>query len=132
MLQRKGYGEKYDCAGIYCIQINGIIVYIGKSVNMLYRISEHYVGIKMGTEKKYRILSEAWRKGHIISFDVLYIAKSKDYNSQVIEIGEKEGEYIRKYNPILNTQIPKASDWKKFDIKEVDARKILKMFEREE
>ncbi len=99
---------------------------------MLYRISEHYVGIKMGTEKKYRILSEAWRKGHIISFDVLYIAKSKDYNSQVIEIGEKEGEYIRKYNPILNTQIPKASDWKKFDIKEVDARKILKMFEREE
>lgn len=99
---------------------------------MLYRISEHYAGIKMGTEKKYRILSEAWRKGHIISFDVLYRAKSKDYNSQAIELGEKEGEYIREYTPLLNTQIPKASDWKKFNIQEVDAREILKTFEREE
>ena len=99
---------------------------------MLYRISEHYAGIKMGTEKKYRILSEASRKGRTISFDVLYYAKSKDYNSRAIEIGEKEGEYIRKYTPLLKTQIPKASDWKKFDIQEVDARKILKLFEREE
>lgn len=42
------------------------------------------------------------------------------------EIGEKEGEYIRHYNPILNTQIPKEDDWRSFDVCAVDAREILK------
>lgn len=37
-----------------------------------------------------------------------------------------EGEFIRKYRPILNTQIPKADDWHKWDIKKVDAGEILK------
>lgn len=39
MLKRKGYAEKYEHAGIYCIRQNGKIVYIGKSKNMLRRIS---------------------------------------------------------------------------------------------
>ena len=43
----------------------------------------------------------------------------------MVEIGEKEGEYIRKHNPILNTQIPKAENWETWDINEVDARAIL-------
>lgn len=51
----------------------------------------------MGTEKKYRILAEARRKGRSIDFDVLYYAASKGYANQRAEIGEKEGEYIRKY-----------------------------------
>ena len=46
MLRRKGLTEKYDCAGVYCIKLNGEIVYIGKSLNMLERIAAHYVGIK--------------------------------------------------------------------------------------
>lgn len=33
MLRRKGYGPKYDHAGIYCILLDERIVYIGKSVN---------------------------------------------------------------------------------------------------
>lgn len=41
------------------------------------------------------------------------------------EIGEKEGEYIRKYQPILNTQIPKAEDWHKYDVNTVDAKAAL-------
>jgi len=44
---------------------------------------------------------------------------------RLAEIGEKEGEYIRKYKPILNTQIPKAEDWNKYENKTVDAREIL-------
>ena len=40
-------------------------------------------------------------------------------------IGEKEGEYIRKHNPILNTQIPKAEDWGRWDTKTVDAKSVL-------
>ena len=79
----------------------------------------------METEKKYRIISEAERKGHTISFDVLYYAKSRRYADKLAEIGEKEGKYIRQYKPILNTQIPKAENWKSWDINEVDATKAL-------
>lgn len=92
---------------------------------MLRRIAEHYVGIKTGSEKKYRIIAEAQRKGHPITFDVLYYAKSRRLVDKLAEIGEKEGEYIRRHNPILNTQIPKAEDWNKYENKEVNAREIL-------
>jgi len=57
---------------------------------------------------------------------VLYYAKTKGYSAIMTEIGEKEGEYIRQYAPILNTQIPKADDWRRFDVCAVDAREILK------
>ena len=62
---------------------------------MLRRVAEHYVGIQKETEKKYRILSEARRKGHPITFDVLYDAKCKRYAAIKEEIGRKEGELIR-------------------------------------
>lgn len=119
-MERKGLANKYRHAGIYCIKIDTDIVYVGKSANMLRRIAEHYVGIKTGSEKKYRILAEARRRGHPITFDVLYYAKSKGIANQLAEIGEKEGEYIRHYMPILNTQIPKAEDWNKYESKFVD------------
>ncbi len=38
-LNRKGLSSKYEKAGIYCIKIDNDIVYIGKSTNMLMRIS---------------------------------------------------------------------------------------------
>ena len=119
-MERKGLANKYRHAGIYCIKIDTDIVYIGKSANMLRRIAEHYVGIKTGSEKKYRILAEARRRGHPITFDVLYYAKSKGIANRLAEIGEKEGEYIRHYMPLLNTQIPKAEDWNKYESKSVD------------
>jgi len=56
---------------------------------------------------------------------VLYYAKSRRLAERLAEIGEKEGEYIREYKPILNTQIPKAENWETWDINEVDARAIL-------
>ena len=59
MLRRKGLADKYEHPGIYCIKLNDLIVYIGKSRNMLERIAQHYVGIKEGSECKYRILAEA-------------------------------------------------------------------------
>ena len=126
-LKRKGLAEKYEHAGIYCIKIDGEIVYIGKSENMLRRIAQHYVGIKTGSEKKYRILEEARRKGHGITFDVLYYAKSRRYADKLAEIGEKEGEYIRRHRPVLNTQIPKEEDWHKWDTNEVNSRDILRL-----
>ena len=39
MLRRKGYADKYDHAGIYCIRLGDTLVYIGKSVNMLERVA---------------------------------------------------------------------------------------------
>lgn len=93
---------------------------------MLRRVAEHYVGIQKETKKKYRILSEARRKGHPITFDVLYDAKGKRYAEIEEEIGSKEGELIRQYLPVLNTQIPKAENWRKWDVNTVDAREVLK------
>lgn len=34
------------------------------------------------------------------------------------ELGEKEGEYIREHRPALNTQIPKADNWRHYTINE--------------
>ena len=127
MFRRRGLSPKYEHAGIYCIKLNDQIVYIGKSRNMLVRIAEHYVGIKQGSECKYRILAEAQRKGYSVDFDVLYYAKNQRYWDIVEEIGQKEGEYIRQYRPVLNTQIPKAEDWHKWEVNRVDAREVLKL-----
>ena len=126
MLRRRGLSPKYEHPGIYCIKLDDQIVYIGKSENMLRRVAEHYVGIQKETEKKYRILSEARRKGHPITFDVLYDAKEKRYAAIKEEIGRKEGELIRQYHPVLNTQIPKEEDWRKWEVNTVDAREVLK------
>ena len=125
-LIRNGFAPKYDHAGIYCIKVDDRIVYIGKSTNMLWRVAQHYVGIKTGSERKYRILQEVKRKGHPFTFDVLYNASSIGHDQIQEEIGEKEGEYIRKYRPVLNTQIPHADNWHRYDVVEVDARKVLK------
>ena len=125
-LKRKGLADKYEFAGIYCIKIDNDIVYIGKSHNMLKRVAQHYVGIKSQSELKYRILAEAQRKGHTINFDVLYYATESGYNAVKDEIGTKEGEYIREYKPVLNTQIPKETDYHKFDVCRVQTKEILK------
>lgn len=62
---------------------------------MLKRVASHYVGIKTGSEKKYRLLSEIQHNGHPIEFDVLYYAQTKGAAAIREEIGRKEGEYIR-------------------------------------
>ena len=70
-------------------------------------------------------MAEARRKGHMIGFDVLYYAENIRWTDRLTEIGEKEGEYIRKYAPILNTQIPKEDDWHTFDVNALDVKSIL-------
>ena len=57
---------------------------------------------------------------------MLYHAAETYYPAIKEEIGQKEGEYIRQYKPILNTQIPKEDDWHKFDVLTVDAKEVLK------
>ena len=128
MLRRKGLADKYEHPGIYCIKIDSQIVYIGKSKNMLERIASHYVGIRQGSELKYRILWEAREKlDCTIQFDVLYYAQETEIDDIIEEIGQREGELIRQYRPLLNTQIPKAEDWRKWDVKPINAEEVLKM-----
>ena len=124
-LKRKGFAQKYEYAGIYCIKVNNKIVHIGKSMNMLRRVSEHYVGIKTKSNKKYKILAQARENGNGINFDVLYYAKGQSYDIKFDEISNKEGEYIRKYKPLLNAQIPKAEDFRQYEYKEVNAEEFL-------
>ena len=125
MHRRRGLLPKYEHPGIYCIKVDGQILYIGKSENMLKRVAEHYVGIRIGSEKKYRLLSEIQRNGHPIEFDVLYYAQKKRASAIREEIGSKEGEYIRQFRPVLNMQIPKAEDWRKWDTNTVDAAEVI-------
>ena len=112
--------QKYEHAGIYSISIDDKLVYIGKSHNMLKRIAQHMVGIKNMSEKKYGILAEHQREGRNVVFDVMYYAKSKKYKDIEEEIGQKEGELIRQYMPMLNTQIPKEDNWRKFTCREIE------------
>lgn len=58
------------------------------------------------------------RHGHSVSFDVLYDAVELTADLIEEEIGEKEGQYIRAYRPVLNTQIPKADNWRSYEINE--------------
>ena len=112
--------------------LNDQIVYIGKSQNMLERIAAHFVGIKTGSERKYRILAEAQRKGHTIRFDVLYNAKATKPEELLEEIGQKEGKLIRQHRPILNTQIPKEENWRQWEVNKVDAAAALALLLDEE
>ena len=70
-------------------------------------------------------MAEAQRKGHSINFDVLYYARSRGSVNRMAEIGDKEGEYIRMYHPILNTQIPHEENWRNFDMNTIDAKSVL-------
>lgn len=58
---------------------------------------------------------------------MLYYAKNQRYSDLVEEIGQKEGELIREYRPVLNTQIPKEADWHKWDVQDVSAEDVLKL-----
>ena len=118
-LKRKGLDKKYEQAGIYSISIDGHLVYIGKSENMLIRVAQHWVGIQTGSERKYRIIAEAQRTGHNVKFDVVYYAKEHEKRAIEEEIGQKEGEYIRQYQPPLNHQIPKEDNWRSYETNEI-------------
>ena len=112
--KRKGLAPQFERAGIYAILLDGRIVYIGKSVNILARMAQHYAQLSRPKAHKYEILAEASRRGHRIRFCVLYAARSTTPAAIEEEIGEKEGEFIRRHLPPLNYQIPKAENWRQF------------------
>ena len=94
---------------------------------MLKRIAEHRVGIGLRSEHKYEILQEAMSHGYDIKFDVLYYAQETNKEDITEEIGQKEGELIRQHLPPLNTQIPKESNWRGWDVKTLNADEVRRL-----
>ena len=113
-LKRKGLSPQFERAGVYAILLDGKIVYIGKSHNILQRMAQHYAGMRLQSNHKYCVLSGARRYGHRIRFSILYAAAAGNSKAITEEIGQKEGEYIRRYRPPLNYQIPKEENWHEF------------------
>ena len=81
----------------------------------------------MARKLKYSLLANAAKAGHKINFDVLYYATQTHPSALEQEIGAKEGELIRQYRPALNTQIPRAEDWTKYEYNKIDEAKILQI-----
>lgn len=109
--------EKYRGAGIYTIKIDDILVYIGKSQDLLERVVEHIAEIQnidYHSSNKYKVMAQAQRMGHSINFDVIYYCPFTFGNQMIDDIGFTEGKYIRKYLPFLNVQIPKEEDYRKY------------------
>ena len=126
-LRRTGYSH-FERAGIYCIRVDNKIVYIGKSSNMLRRMAQHLIEIKKQSELKYTLLAEARSRYRAIRFDILYSASDAGEAILEEELGKMEGEYIRAYRPPLNTQIPKAENWRQYETKTIDAEAFRQVY----
>ena len=117
LAQNPDIKEKYRGAGIYSIKIDDILVYIGKSQDLLERVAEHISEIQnidQHSSNKYKVIAQAQRMGHKVSFDILYYSPFTSGNEMLDDIGFNEGKYIREYLPFLNTQIPNENDYKKY------------------
>lgn len=110
--------QKYQKPGIYCIKINGQIVYIGKSTDMLNRLAGHTLEIMEGTNgNKYKVLHDAlMREDCQIDFDVLYKSRKRNPDRIFEDIGEAEARFINEQMPALNYQIPTIGDYKHYKV----------------
>ncbi len=110
--------KKYKKPGIYCIKINGQIVYVGKSTDMLNRIAGHSLEIMEGTNgNKYKVLNQAFQREDCkIEFDVLYKSRKRNPDTIFEDIGEAEAKYINELRPALNYQIPTIGDYKHYTV----------------
>lgn len=116
--QDKKAVKKYSHGGIYEITINGQLVYIGKSRNMLCRLAQHIFytqNLSWTKSHKYKIFALAHLMGYEVKFDVLYNSFSLGKKLDE-EIGQKEAEYINRYHPPLNYQIPDINNYHHFTI----------------
>ena len=62
-----------------------------------------------------------------MEFDVLYYAEETSKEGVIEEIGRREGELIRQYRPPLNTQIPRKSNWRTWDVKTLNADEVRRL-----
>ncbi len=98
-IRNKFFGK----AGVYGIYIEGQLVYVGETINLLRRWIDHKFNTLYNfkqpayQEEKYKVLREAYAAGLVISCNVLEFCE----NDKKI-LRAREAAYIKKYNPILN------------------------------
>lgn len=106
--------DKYRHQGIYTISITiggeKKLLYIGKSQNMLKRLSAHiahikYPYVKESYSNKYNVLRGLMDMGITIQFDVIPPGPI----DQDMDLSQREGYWIREKQPPLNYQIPKEN-----------------------
>ena len=88
--------------GVYGITVNGMLVYIGKSIDLVSRRKQHWKAIfsaKDGKEKeiKYQCLAAAMDKHFSIEFKII-----EECEVDILE--DRETYYIQEYIPILNSK----------------------------
>lgn len=116
-LINRGLAPKYQKPGVYYIKVQGLVVYVGKSRDMLKRLAEHIEAIERNDRcNKYKVLHKLWEAGYQIQFDVLFYSEKQEQDEIDREIGIEEGKYIRQYLPSLNYQIPKEEDYKRYTV----------------
>lgn len=100
--QLKQQRQDLDKPGIYCVKLQGQIIYIGLARNLLYRVMAHQVNTELDLpEHKYDVFRGIIQQGYTLSFEVL------EYVPNIKDLKVVEGKWIRKYVPIMNYQIPK-------------------------
>lgn len=106
-----GKKDKYDHYGIYCIKVDGKIVYVGKSRNMLKRVAQHMYEIEYNKKKNMYLVLKELKSTHHVGFDVL--TETTEGNDD--EMGIAEAYAIRHHSPCLNVQYPKIENYHSFD-----------------
>lgn len=108
--------ERYQRAGLYSISIEDKLVYIGKSRNMLKRLSAHMANTEFDKAHKYQILRQARDRGLRIQFNPIYYSQAITEQMIDDDIGYKEAEEIRRHLPPLNYQLPLLDNYHRFEV----------------
>ena len=115
--QDESIKNKYDKKqGIYSISVNNRIIYIGKSANILNRICYHIFYInnpELNKSNKYRVIANLLSQGVNIQFNLVQLVDN------IVDLDKIEGQYIRKYLPPLNYQIPREEDCRKYTVNRI-------------
>lgn len=85
---------------------------------MIHRVASHIAEIESERPQsnKYKVLHDAIENGYRVKFDVMYYSTYLLDEDIERDIGETEGKLIREYRPVLNYQIPREEDYKRFTV----------------
>ena len=84
-------------SGIYALCIDGHVVYVGKSRDLVNRAKAHQTSILHSNDAWYPLAREFHERGHVFTMKVLATPEYKD-------LGKAEAEYIQKLKPLFNQQ----------------------------
>ena len=108
-------------SGIYSINIDGRIVYVGQSADLHSRALSHRYNILNSQELWYPLMRNFLERGHEISFDIIESVNPKN-------LRQKEKDYIFLYQPLFNQKL--STNNKKIPCNYFKAVQALKLKEQ--